>query len=502
MDLPNVDALLVTANNPARTDLSGMDHARCAALHNYLLHHAWVAEGRPPAQLYESGKTFFNDNHPDGWRAQALRPRIHPSLAAFLDTALLRPVRKDWSQNNHEGVGPEGLFFWASGINAEDPEGFFNQDAADLHDEDPDSLVCLYGCNEGGESGGGVYHHQPSHHAAVFLDMWDHDYAMPVAAHPELWHPLETILSNWIELIRVRKVVAVPKPESEFLHDPLHDHLPIAGDGLWKWRPYGEGQVATCVGAWDRLCDAIQARIIPAPGGGSDSAGMERKPLLAPSVLDAAAVPSRCFARDFLTRARRPRFQCIAPGLFLPLENEREFAASQPITVLPRVSPQAVPPVCLFPAAPRASRFYYSCRDVLAEESSSSSSSSSPSPSLVVPAGVYSEFVGMNGLDCAAEGFRLLLPFPLEGGEGLVPGESEDEEDSAATGARKSDGSPVGRGMMDELFQHGFKPFGGRDGKVEGLSDPADLVNPELKARYAFSNWTQQMALCYGRAED
>ncbi|KAK7959265.1 uncharacterized protein PG986_004119 [Apiospora aurea] len=432
MDLPNVDALLVTADNPARTDLEGMDHVRRAALHNYLLHHAWAAESRPAAQLYASGKTFFNDNHPDGWRARALRPRIHPSLAAFLDTALLRPISETWSQD-HEGVGPEGLFFWASGINADDPEGFFDQGAADLHDEDPDSLVCLYGCNEGGESGGGLYYHQPSHRAAVFLDMWDHDYAMPVAAHPELWHPLETILSNWIELIRIGKVAVVPE------HAP--DRLLGSGDGLWKWRPYGEGQVATCVGAWDRLCNAIEARIISAPGGGSDSADMERKALLAPSVLDAAAVPARCFARDFLTRARRPRFQCIAPGLLLPPEDEREFAASQPLSGLARESREAVPPVCLFPAALRgedgranevevtmetANGFYYSCRDVLTKESISSSSS------LVVPAGVYSESVRTNGLDCAAEGFRLLLPYPLEVGEGLVPGKSEDEEDSGA----------------------------------------------------------------------
>ncbi|KAL2183643.1 hypothetical protein L209DRAFT_569248 [Thermothelomyces heterothallicus CBS 203.75] len=49
--LPDVSGQLVTADNPARTGLPGMDHARCAALHNYLVHYARVAEGRNPASL-------------------------------------------------------------------------------------------------------------------------------------------------------------------------------------------------------------------------------------------------------------------------------------------------------------------------------------------------------------------------------------------------------------------------------------------------------------------
>ena len=37
---------MVTADNPARTDLSGMDHARCAALHDYLVYYGWIADGQ------------------------------------------------------------------------------------------------------------------------------------------------------------------------------------------------------------------------------------------------------------------------------------------------------------------------------------------------------------------------------------------------------------------------------------------------------------------------
>ncbi|KAK8078826.1 hypothetical protein PG994_002633 [Apiospora phragmitis] len=209
--LPNVDRLLVTADNPARIDLSGMDHARCAALHNYLMHYAWAAEGRPPAQLRVARRRS--------------PPRFHPSLAVFLDAALVRPVNKQWSEN-HEGVGPESMFFWALGTN-EDPEAFFAREDADLHDEDPDSLVCLYWGNEGGGSGGGVYYHQGRHRAAAFLDMWDHDYAMPAAAHPTL----ERLFEHWRSLVE-RGVWAVGPRGVEGTIDAFKDA------DTEKWRDY------------------------------------------------------------------------------------------------------------------------------------------------------------------------------------------------------------------------------------------------------------------------
>lgn len=40
--------------------------------------------------------------------------------------------------------------------------------------------------------------------------------------------------------------------------------------------------------------------------------------LLAPAALDAALLPEKCFAREFLTCTCRPRFRSIAPGLLPP----------------------------------------------------------------------------------------------------------------------------------------------------------------------------------------
>lgn len=185
------------------------------------MHYAWVAEGRPPAQLYDAGKSFFNNAR--GWRAGALRPRIHPPSPPS-STRLCSVPSMRIGPTTTKGWGPSPF---SSGLGDQrGPGAVLRQEDADLHDEDPDSLVLIYGFNEGGGSGGGVYYHQGCHRAAVFLDMWEHDYAMPAAAHPELWHPLETILSHWIELIRIGKVAAVPG------HAP--DPLLGKGDGLWR----------------------------------------------------------------------------------------------------------------------------------------------------------------------------------------------------------------------------------------------------------------------------
>ncbi|KAI4865534.1 hypothetical protein F4820DRAFT_291354 [Hypoxylon rubiginosum] len=433
--LPDVNGLLVTADNPARADLIGMDHARCAALHNYLVHYAWVSEGRSPASLHGSNNTFFTTH---GAIAEALRPRLHPSLAAFLAAAILPPADDPEAE-------PAPFFFWVSELS--NPDDLFANETADLFDQPADSLVCLYFPNigQGGESGGGLLYHQAYHRAAVFMHMDDLDYALPAEAHPSLWHPLETVLSNWIDLVRLGKIAASPRDEPAL----------FAGEkiGPWEWRPYGEAQVSACVSAWERLCDAIEARVSPLlpTGATTANAAIEPEPLLAPSVLDAASVPSPCFARAFLTRAHRPRFRCVAPGLFLPPADASEFAALQPFARLPH-DPQVVPPVCLFPTARggeleadlagSASPF---CSDFRA------TSADSPVPSRV-PAGVYSESVDRRVLDSAEEGFRLLLPYGLEGG---------DWGGDAGAGARKSDGSFVGRGSVAELFQHGYKPFGG-----------------------------------------
>ncbi|KAJ2979817.1 hypothetical protein NQ176_g3018 [Zarea fungicola] len=66
------------------------------------------------------------------------------------------------------------------------------------------------------------------------------------------------------------------------------------------------------------------------------------------------------------------------------------------------------------------------------------------------PAGLYSESIKLGEIDGAGEGFRLLLPFSLKGGD---------------DGARLSDGSSVEEGSVADLFQHGLFPLGSGGGQ-------------------------------------
>ena len=418
--LPDVNGIFVAAENPSRTDLSGMDYERCAALHNYLVQYAWIAEGRPLAALHDSNTTFFTAH---GAAAEVLRPQMHPSLAAFLDAAMLPPT---------DTPEPPSFFFWASELS--DPDVFFADEVSDLHDEPEYSLACLYLPNigQGGSSGGGLFYDQRRHCAAVFMHMDDYGYAMPIDAHRELWHPLETVLSNWIELIHLGKVTASPKDvPSRFGSEKI---------GPWEWQPYGEAQVTSCISAWDRLCEAVEARISPA------STATQQEPLLTTAALDAASVPDDCFARAFLSRARRPGFRYIAPGLALPPIDAREFAARQPFTRQLR-NPHIIPPICLLFTANYEPEVELSRASPFTVFRSGSDGSTLPS---WIPAGLYTESVDRTAYDNAEEGFHLFLPYTLRGKTGDVD-----------VGARQSDGSFVRGEQVDELFQHGYKPFGG-----------------------------------------
>ncbi|KAJ5226527.1 hypothetical protein N7468_007752 [Penicillium chermesinum] len=283
--LPDIISVLVRPNNPPRDDLEEMDYTRCAALHNYLFQYAWLAEGRPLETL-DANSSFFTGSG-DVDEAGACRPRLHPSLAAFLDTTIMPPFPFD---NPHEYI-PFSVFTW--GI--DEPSRLFEEDTADLQNQPVDSL-----------------------------------------------NPLERLLTNWVDLIHIGKVVASP-----------HEEPALFGCekvGPWEWRPYSDAQVTTCVTEWDRLCQAITARISPLsnpPLTGTDTDNLE--PLVASSVLDAAWVPDPSFARSFLTQARRPQFRYIAPGLLLPPVDAAGFVAARPFSVLPR-SEYTAPPVCLFPA--------------------------------------------------------------------------------------------------------------------------------------------------------
>ncbi|KAK8040325.1 hypothetical protein PG991_000113 [Apiospora marii] len=422
--LRSIDDQLVTPDNPPLTDLDGMDHVRCAALHNYLvdLCLAADADGRPVPATKSRRATYFSTH---GEATESVRQRLHPSVAAFLAAA-------------HSPDAP--LFFFVDCIPGPDDgefNGLFDNETADNEDEPEDSIVRLYlshmdACD--GMSGGGLLYYQRRHLASFFV------------------HPDDT---DWISLIRLGKVVVSPTDEPS-----LYGSVKI---GNWEWRPYGDGQIAGCVAAWHRLCDAIEVRRRQSNGAKIDyDESPPSEPLATPAAMDAAKIPNPSFARVFLGLARRPRYiRQIAPGLSLPPADAAAFAAAQPFTHLPRRVPQwdgtvmegIVPPVYIFfgePGAPQVEisdwrssfRYYW-------DDGHRTVPDGIAFPSRVPP-GVYSECVIRSEPEATEEGFRLPLPFDL-------------------FGARLSSGDEIKNRTADELFQHGFKPFGGNPNRPQRL---------------------------------
>jgi hypothetical protein len=72
---------LVSDENPARDD-GEMDYERCAALHNAIVKHGWIASGRP---LKDLPTTTCWEADEAGWEQNV--SRLQPSMVEFLKRA-------------------------------------------------------------------------------------------------------------------------------------------------------------------------------------------------------------------------------------------------------------------------------------------------------------------------------------------------------------------------------------------------------------------------------
>jgi hypothetical protein len=272
------------------------------------------------------------------------------------------------------------------------------------------------------------------------MDVSDGDITEDVDGTPPPWQPLETVLSIWVEMIEIGKVV------------PAEEDIELSNEkiGQWLWYSYSEKQVQDTVAAFDRLATAIEARMpLQSLHGSQIILAQSDNHLVSASILDSTSIPESCFARDFLTKARKPNFKYIAPGLFLP----DDFAFQQPLTTVINDDESAipVPPVLLFRAD--TSETYplgpeHWERNPFCEPYNNPNNDDSTKD---IPTGLYSESINRHNYDNSEDGFRFLLPFEV-GSHGFV---------------RKSDGSHFeGR---EELYQHGYQPFGGEKWRAQRL---------------------------------
>ncbi|KAI1074384.1 hypothetical protein F5B20DRAFT_574100 [Whalleya microplaca] len=393
-----------------------------------LVEHAWVAEGRSLDELER--RSFFQHYGED---ANEITDRLDQSLVSFLESIIVS-----------NELPP--FFFWVECISP--PADMFSaQEMFQEYEEEPNRFLTLYATNTGlGEHPLGLIYDQKLHRATVALGIEDLEFTKPLEQHDDLWHPLETLLSNWIHMVQIKKIIA------------SQDEAPNEKFGPWTWQPYSEAQVDSTVVAFERLAATIEERM-----AAGHQLHPSEGPLLSDEQLDAASVPRHCFIRSFLTRARRPHFKMIAPGLEIP-HDPTTFIDNQKFTVMAASSEYGIiiPPVLVFASAERlvvdldAPNQYVSfnpfCK-VFKDGVSRGDRS--------ILVGLYSESVERFSVDNAEEGFRFLLPFRFHN-----LGQTH--------GSRMSDGRLLTDGSIAELFQHGFRTFGGewwRAQRLETLFD-------------------------------
>ncbi|KAJ8128201.1 hypothetical protein O1611_g5435 [Lasiodiplodia mahajangana] len=160
---------LVILANPAREDRT-LDYERCAKLHNRLVEHAWVADGRLLDDLER--RSFFEHY---GNEANDIADRLDPSLVAFLKSIIIVP----------NDAPP--FFFWVKGI-APPAEMFSAHEMfQDYEEAESWRFLTLYTTNCGivGHSLGLIYD-QKLHRATMTLGIEDVDFVKPVEEHDEL----------------------------------------------------------------------------------------------------------------------------------------------------------------------------------------------------------------------------------------------------------------------------------------------------------------------------
>lgn len=82
--ITRVQNLKVTDDNPPQADIEGLDFERCASLHNAIVEHAWVANGRPVDDMPRNTWWDRQSNNPD---LAATTSKLHPSVLEFLKRA-------------------------------------------------------------------------------------------------------------------------------------------------------------------------------------------------------------------------------------------------------------------------------------------------------------------------------------------------------------------------------------------------------------------------------
>lgn len=103
----------------------------------------------------------------------------------------------------------------------------------------------------------GVLYDQQLHRGSFPMTLANSESVEPIDVHDDMWFPLETILTHWIYLIRLGKVVS-GLPD---LGSPGRDPTSRSQIGLWSWLPYCDAEVASTIAAIELYSAAVESRM-------------------------------------------------------------------------------------------------------------------------------------------------------------------------------------------------------------------------------------------------
>lgn len=332
----------------------GMDFERCSALHDAIVRHGWVGRGHDLSDL--PNRTYWERWRPTltPYQSERLQDRLHPTVLAFLQSALELP---DFYPGSFM---PPNFFYHLVGLCA--PLELF----ANHEEVEGDRYVTLY-CLQGalateGKMPDGLVYDQLQHRCVLIKDV-DEGPTLDLDEQDLNWQPLEMVLTEYCEMIEANKVVALPKtvkgPEPfEYVRNPAGGYAmrEIPDDELrdprtgarrtrksfdpWTMVPFTERDVELAVQAWNRLVGVIEERI-PSRGPSKQES---RETLYSFKIMQRAGLRRDGFAFSFLGRATKPSFSNLAPGL--QLLSEEDFVR-QPFQDVTLKRPCSTPPVLL-----------------------------------------------------------------------------------------------------------------------------------------------------------
>ncbi|EEA26446.1 hypothetical protein TMatcc_005283 [Talaromyces marneffei ATCC 18224] len=423
----------VTEEHPLR-EVGGLDHERCAALHNLIVERGWTTSGRSLGDL--DTRTWWECYGGDAALLDSPHAaKLSPSVVAFLKTA--------WHGYASTAQPPHSFFRYLAGLCS--PDDLWDNVMYDEEEDDSNKkrYVTLYMANWalGASHPLGLVFDQQTFTAMQHISIHDTDITMNGR---QTWLPLEIILECFLDMIDQGKALAV---------DSLYDGNQERTDP-WIMPSYTVSDVDQTLEAFNRLAHAVEIRMPRAPGNENHHVSDEIEP---------SALSPNTFASQFLLRAREIRFSQIAPGLCM--------ARQQPFSSVDTEEGK-LKPILLFESSLNA------CQDTertpWGEEVPISPFPRHFQAVSNYPAGLYLTETDPDGIHPFEDGCKLILPYAI-GGNGWAR-----TSDAAVFGERvRSRGPTASPGARStQLYQQGFNHF---------------IGNHDVQLKHVLSRWAEMV---------